>query len=392
MKISKIPLLGRIAIAIVLGIILGQFSPMWFAQVFATFNDLFGNFLSFIIPLIIMGLVAPAIGELGKGAGRLLLFTALIAYASTLFSGFFTFFSCNSIFPHLISNNIDVNAGQDISEVIVSPYFTITMPPLMDVMSALILSFCMGLGLSFIKGNMLMSVFTDFRDIISLIISSVIIPLLPIYIFGMFLSISITGQAYMIVGLFLKVIIVIFILHVLLLIIQYVVAGVISKRNPMKALKNMLPAYATALGTSSSAATIPVTLQCTLKNGVNNNIASFVVPLCATIHLAGSTMKIVGFSLAIMFLFEMPIDFMTYVGFIFMLGIAMVAAPGVPGGAIMAAIGVIQGTLGFSEQMIGLMITLYIAVDSFGTACNVTGDGAIALIMDKLSRRQKSQI
>lgn len=392
MKISKIPLLGRIAIAIVLGIILGQFSPMWFAQVFATFNDLFGNFLSFIIPLIIMGLVAPAIGELGKGAGRLLLFTALIAYASTLFSGFFTFFSCNSIFPHLISNNIDVNAGQDISEVIVSPYFTITMPPLMDVMSALILSFCMGLGLSFIKGNMLMSVFTDFRDIISLIISSVIIPLLPIYIFGMFLSISITGQAYMIVGLFLKVIIVIFILHVLLLIIQYVVAGVISKRNPMKALKNMLPAYATALGTSSSAATIPVTLQCTLKNGVNNNIASFVVPLCATIHLAGSTMKIVGFSLAIMFLFEMPIDFMTYVGFIFMLGIAMVAAPGVPGGAIMAAIGVIQGTLGFSEQMIGLMITLYIAVDSFGTACNVTGDGAIALIMDKLSSRQKSQI
>lgn len=392
MKTSKIPLLGRIAIAIVLGIILGQFSPMWLAQVFATFNDLFGNFLSFIIPLIILGLVAPAIGELGKGAGRLLLFTALIAYASTLFSGFFTFFSCNSIFPHLISDNIDVNAGQDISEVIVSPYFTITMPPLMDVMSALILSFCLGLGLSFIKGNTLMNAFKDFRDIISLIISSVIIPLLPIYIFGMFLSISITGQAYMIVGLFLKVIIVIFILHLLLLIIQYVVAGVISKRNPMKALKNMLPAYATALGTSSSAATIPVTLQCTLKNGVNNNIASFVVPLCATIHLAGSTMKIVGFSLAIMFLFEMPIDFMTYVGFIFMLGIAMVAAPGVPGGAIMAAIGVIQGTLGFNEQMIGLMITLYIAVDSFGTACNVTGDGAIALIMDKLAGRQKSQI
>lgn len=392
MKISKIPLLGRIAIAIVLGIIVGQFSPMWFAQVFVTFNDLFGNFLSFIIPLIILGLVAPAIGELGKGAGRLLLFTALIAYASTLFSGFFTFFSCNSIFPHLISDNIDVNAGQDISEVIVSPYFTITMPPLMDVMSALILSFCMGLGLSFIKGNTLMNVFKDFRDIISLIISSVIIPLLPIYIFGMFLSISITGQAYMVVGLFFKVIIVIFILHILLIIIQYVVAGAISKRNPMRALKNMLPAYATALGTSSSAATIPVTLQCTLKNGVNNNLASFVVPLCATIHLAGSTMKIVGFSLAIMFLFEMPIDFMTYVGFIFMLGIAMVAAPGVPGGAIMAAIGVIQGTLGFNEQMIGLMITLYIAVDSFGTACNVTGDGAIALIMDKLAGRQKSQI
>ncbi len=385
MKISKIPLLGRIAIAIVLGVAVGQFSPMWFAQVFATFNDIFGNFLSFIIPLIILGLVAPAIGELGKGAGRLLLLTALIAYASTLFSGFFTFFTCNSVFPHILSSNIDINIGQEIGEATVASFFTITMPPLMDVMSALILSFCIGLGLSFIKGNSLMNAFKDFRDIITLIISAVVIPLLPIYIFGMFLSISITGQAYMVISVFLKVILVIFVLHVILLIVQYLLAGAISNKNPMRSLKNMLPAYATALGTSSSAATIPVTLECTLKNKVNPNIASFVIPLCATIHLAGSTMKIVGFSLAIMMLYDMPIDFITYVGFIFMLGIAMVAAPGVPGGAIMAAIGVIQSTFGFNEQMIALMITLYIAVDSFGTACNVTGDGAIALIMDKIA-------
>lgn len=385
MKISKIPLLGRIAIAIVLGVAVGQFSPMWFAQVFATFNDIFGNFLSFIIPLIILGLVAPAIGELGKGAGRLLLLTALIAYASTLFSGFFTFFTCNSVFPHILSSNIDINIGQEIGEATVASFFTIAMPPLMDVMSALILSFCIGLGLSFIKGNSLMNAFKDFRDIITLIISAVVIPLLPIYIFGMFLSISITGQAYMVISVFLKVILVIFVLHVILLIVQYLLAGAISNKNPMRSLKNMLPAYATALGTSSSAATIPVTLECTLKNKVNPNIASFVIPLCATIHLAGSTMKIVGFSLAIMMLYDMPIDFITYVGFIFMLGIAMVAAPGVPGGAIMAAIGVIQSTFGFNEQMIALMITLYIAVDSFGTACNVTGDGAIALIMDKIA-------
>jgi len=175
-----------------------------------------------------------------------------------------------------------------------------------------------------------------------------------------------------------------------LLIIQFIVAGAISGRNPFKALKNMLPAYATALGTASSAATIPVTLQCTINNRINPNIASFTVPLCATIHLAGSTMKIVGFALATLYFYNIPIDLFNFFGFIFMLGIVMIAAPGVPGGAIMAAIGIIQSSLGFNEQMTGLIITLYIAVDSFGTACNVTGDGAIAMIMDKIASKQKT--
>ena len=255
----------------------------------------------------------------------------------------------------------------------------------MDVMSALVLSFCVGIGMSLIKGDTLQKAFSDFRDIITMIIRSVIIPLLPLYIFGMFLSMSVTGQVYSVIMLFLKVISVIFVLHILLLLIQYFVAGAISKRNPMKALKTMLPAYMTALGTSSSAATIPVTLQCALNNKINPSIASFVIPLCATIHLAGSAMKIVGFSLAIMYFFGMPVDFATFFGFIFLIGITMVAAPGVPGGAIMAAIGIIQSSLGFTDQMIGLMITVYIAVDSFGTACNVTGDGAIAMIMDRLA-------
>ena len=387
MKLSKIPLLGRVVIAIILGIILGQFVPMWFARIFATFNDLFGNFLSFIIPLIIIGLVAPAIGELGKGAGKLLLITTVIAYISTLFSGFFTYFSCQAVFPNIITSGINAEAVQNIEEGAVKSFFSIGMLPVMDVMSALILSFCVGIGLSLIKGDTLQKAFSDFRDIITMIIGSVIIPLLPIYIFGMFLSISITGQVYSVIMLFLKVISVIFVLHIMLLLIQYFVAGAISRRNPMKALKTMLPAYMTALGTSSSAATIPVTLQCALNNKINPSIASFVIPLCATIHLAGSVMKIVGFSLAIMYFIGVPVDFATFIGFIFMVGITMIAAPGVPGGAIMAAIGIIQSMLGFNEQMIGLMITVYIAVDSFGTACNVTGDGAIAMIMDKLAAK-----
>lgn len=392
MKKQKFPLLARVATAIILGILLGQFMPMWFARIFATFNGLFGNFLSFIIPLIIVGLVTPAIGELGKGAGRLLLITAVIAYISTLFSGFFTYFSCQAVFPNIITGGIDANAVQGIEEGAVKPFFSVAMPPVMDVVSALILSFCLGIGLSIVKGDTLQKSFSDFRDIITLIIGSVIIPFLPVYIFGMFLSISITGQVYSVIMLFLKVISVIFVLHILLLLIQYFVAGAISKRNPLKALRTMLPAYATALGTSSSAATIPVTLQCALKNKVNPSIASFVIPLCATIHLAGSVMKIVGFSLAIMYFFGMPIDFATFVGFIFMVAITMVAAPGVPGGAIMAAVGIIQSMLGFNEQMIGLMITVYIAVDSFGTACNVTGDGAIAMIMDKMAGKNTTTV
>lgn len=389
MKLKRIPLLGRVVIAIILGIALGQFVPLWFARVFATFNGLFGNFLSFIVPLLIVGLITPAIGELGKGAGRLLAITALIAYLSTLFSGFFTYFSSQAIFPKLLVEGLQHTSFNGVEEVVVAPFFGVAMPPIMDVMAALILSFCLGLGITFIKGDTLKNFFVDFREIITLIISSVIIPLLPLYIFGMFLSMSVSGEVFSVIVLFLKVILVIFVLHILLLLIQFIVAGAIARKNPFRALRNMLPAYATALGTASSAATIPVTLECTLKNRVNPNIAAFTIPLCATIHLAGSTMKIVGFALAILYFFDLPIDTITFVGFIFMLGIVMVAAPGVPGGAIMAAVGVLQSMLGFDEQMIGLMITLYIAVDSFGTACNVTGDGAIALVVDRISQRKK---
>ena len=275
-------------------------------------------------------------------------------------------------------------------EIKIDPFFTIGMAPVMDVMTALILSFCIGLGITFLKGDTLQKSFLEFREIITMIIKNIIIPFLPLYIFGMFLSMSVSGQVYSVIVLFLKVILVIFILHILLLIIQFLVAGAISGRNPMKALKGMLPAYATALGTSSSAATIPVTLQCAINNKVNPAIASFTVPLCATIHLAGSTMKITGFALAIQYFFGIQIDIAAFIGFIFMLGIIMIAAPGVPGGAIMAAVGILQSILGFNEQMIGLMITLYIAVDSFATVCDVSCDGAIALIMDKISRKKPS--
>ncbi|MDR2038283.1 MAG: dicarboxylate/amino acid:cation symporter [Bacteroidales bacterium] len=393
-KKIKIGLLPKVIIAIILGMLFGMaFSESrmnlpGLVRVFVTFSSIFSSFLGFSIPLIILGLVAPGIADLGKNAGRLLAITALIAYGSTIFSGFFTYFSCNAVFPYLIAPEPELLNVDDPESTLLTPFFTIEMPPVFGVMTALILAFILGIGIAINKGETLKNALTEFKSIVELVISAVIIPLLPIYIFGIFLNMTYSGTVFSIIGVFGKVIGIIFILHILLLLIQYIIAGAVVKRNPLRLLYTMLPAYMTALGTSSSAATIPVTLAQTRKNGVREDIADFCIPLCATIHLAGSTMKIVAMSLAICILVGIPHDLSLYTAFILMLGVVMIAAPGVPGGAIMAATGVLQSMLGFDNEAIGLIIALYIAIDSFGTACNVTGDGAIALVVDKIAGKQ----
>lgn len=379
-------LLFKVFIAIVLGIVFGQILPESVNRIFTTFNAFFGQFLSFSIPLIIMGLIMPAISDLGRGAGKLLLITALIAYGSTLFSGFMTYFSASNIFPFLLESHVN-DAGQIVdSGKELTPYFSINIPPILDVMSALVLAFVVGLGLSFQEKSSLKLVVKDFQKIIMQLIENVIVPLLPLFILGIFVSMSFNGKVFSILSVFISIIGVIFALHILLLLLQYTIAGVLVKKNPIKLLATMMPAYFTALGTQSSAATIPVTLEQAKKNGVSENIAGFVIPLCATIHLSGSIMKITACAMALMILQGIPFSFTLFAGFIFVLGIAMIAAPGVPGGAIMAAVGILQSMLGFNEEMIGLMIALYIAMDSFGTACNVTGDGAISLVVDKITK------
>ena len=389
MKLPKFKLLPCVFGAIVLGILCGLFFPLPLVRVFATFNALFTELLGFVVPLIIVGLVVPSIADLGKDAGKLLILTAIIAYASTLFSGFFTYLSCDlsfsAILPHGVLGEMTATSGLPK----VDPYFTLSFPPMIDVMSSLLMAFILGLGIAFIKGTALRDVMFDFKEIIEKLIHSAIVPLLPIYIFGVFVSMTTGGGIFHILWLFLRVVGVIFVLQAVLLVIQFGVAGAVSGKSPWRLLKNMLPAYFTALGTCSSAATIPVTLDQTLKNGVREDIADFVVPLCATIHLSGSTMKIVSIALAFMIMGDLPYDFMTYAGFICMLGLTMVAAPGVPGGAIVAAMGLLQSVLGFDEQLLALMVAVYVAIDGFGTACNVTGDGAIAVIMDRLMGKPK---
>lgn len=384
-KKPKVGLLLRIVIAIVLAIILGLFLPDWIARIFQTFNGIFSQFLGFLIPLIIVGLVTPAIGELGRGAGKWVGITALIAYISTLFAGFLALGVCWVLLPQLLSG-VSVGPLENPEDSNLAPYFSIEIPPTFGVMTALVLSFCIGIGLTFIRKGTLQKAAVEFRTIIVRIIEKVIIPLLPVYIFGMFLSLTMNGQIWTVVGTFASVILIVFVLTIVVLVVQYLIAGWAMRQNPFKMLWNMVPAYMTALGTSSSAATIPVTLECTLKNRVPGPIASFVVPLCATIHLAGSTLKITSFALAIMLITGQDLDPVAIIGFIFMLGVIMIAAPGVPGGAIMAAVGILQSMLGFDDVAVGLMIASYIAIDSFGTATNVTGDGAIAAIMARITK------
>lgn len=383
----KFGLLARIIVAILLAVVLGNFMPEPFVRVFATFTGLFGNFLNFVVPLIIIGFIAPGIAQLGKGSGKLLGLATFFAYFSTLVAGFIAFFVARNVLPNFISNE----GAKDMAnpeEFLAQAFFKVDMVPLMDVMAALIFAFIVGIGMAAINSDVMKRGFEEFNSIIEKVISFVIIPLLPFHIFGIFLNMTFGGQVAKILSVFAVVFLLIVIMHWVMLFIQFTAAGMLNKKNPFTLIKAMLPAYFTALGTQSSAAAIPVTLRQTQQAGASEKVSSFTVPLFATIHLSGSTITLVTCSLGVMMMNGMDISFTHYAGFIFMLGVTMVAAPGVPGGAVMAALGLLQSMLGFDETMVALMIALYLAQDSFGTATNVTGDGALTMIVDRFDNKE----
>lgn len=382
---KKFGLLSRIIVAIILGVAFGSFAPLWFIRLGATFNELFGNFLSFIIPLIIIGFIAPGIGSMGRGAGKLLGLTGALAYISTITAGVVAFLVAKGLYPILLKGQ-SINKLADPTEGLGATFLELDMPPPFDVMTALLLAFVIGVGIASIKQNTLLHVMNEVKDIVQLVIEKVIIPLLPFHIFGIFANMTYAGQVTTILSVFAKVFVMIIILHILYLLFQYTIAGSMSKENPFTMLKTMAPAYFTALGTQSSAAAIPVTLRQTKQLKVRNNISDFSVPLLANIHLSGSTITIVSCALAVMFLQGDVAPFGAIIQFILLLGVTMVAAPGVPGGAVIAAVGLLESMLSFDPAMVSLMIALYLAQDSFGTACNVTGDGAITSITNSLSK------
>jgi len=385
----RTPLIVKIILAIGLGTLIGLVAPAELVRGMNTFCAIFSELLGFMIPLIIIGLVTPAISRVGSKAGKMLGVTILLAYSFTVLSGLFAYGFSTTLFPSMI-DTVSVGTLQETGTEF-EPYFVIKIPPLLEVMSALVASFLLGLGIAAFDAKNMSSFFGEFEQIVTKAIQVVIIPLLPPFILGMFMDMAASGKVGPVLSTFIFVIAVIFAMTLLLLLIQYFVAGFVTKKNPFKLLATMLPAYFTALGTSSSAATIPVTLEQTQKNGVRAEIAGFVVPLCATIHLSGSMLKITSCAIALMLMQGMEVQFMPLFGFVLMLGITMIAAPGVPGGAIMAALGVLESLLGFDPSQQAMMITLYIAMDSFGTACNVTGDGVIALIVDKITEKQEKK-
>lgn len=388
MSVRKVSssLLFRVVVAIILGIVTGLFFPEWLARVFVTFNGLFSQFLGFFVPVLIFALITPAIAGLGRGAGKWLGITTGIAYASTIGAGLLAYAVAILVYPGLLGDQrLDLNVS-DVEEGALAPYFEVEMAPPFEIVTGLLLAFAIGLAMTAIPSPGLLKGIREFEKIVMKVITAFVIPLLPLFIYGIFLNLAMNENLGDVINSFARVLVLSVVMTWVVIVLQYLIAGALARRNPFSALKNMLPAYFTALGTSSSAATIPVTYKSTLKNNVAPNIAGFVVPLGATMHLSGSMTKLVLYAFAIVYLSSLEVSFGLALGFMLLLGIMMVAAPGVPGGAVYAALGLLGSMLGFDEDMLALMIAAYIVVDSFGTAANITGDGAIALLINKWTK------
>ena len=378
-------LILKLIAGIVAGILVGIYIPLTGVELLYTVKELIGQLISFTIPLIILFFIASGIAGLPKGSGHLLGKTVGFAYGSTIIAGTLAFLLVTAVIPFL-SGGISFEA-EAVTEV--GSFIDLEIPPLMGVMTALVTAFVFGIGMSQLGLDTLKTVSDQGRDIIDGLLSKVIIPALPFYIAGVFAEMTVAGTVVDTLQAFGVVLIAALVMHWLWLSVLYITSGLLLKRNPIELIKNMLPAYFTALGTMSSAATIPVSLQSSKANNVKEDVANFTVPLCATIHLSGSTITIVTCAMAVMFLspsMEVP-SLMAMLPFIMMLGVVMIAAPGAPGGAVMSALGLLTSMLGFNEGAVALMIALYLAQDSFGTACNVTGDGIIALWVDRFSEK-----
>lgn len=391
MSKKKIGLVPKLIIGIIAGILIGSFAPEFLVKVLVTASSLFSAFLKFVIPFIIIGFVTAGIADLATGAGKLLGVTTGIAYGSTIVAGTLAFIVASLIFPSFIDPSVASQIG-DPEAGMLEPIFTIPLSPMVDVTAAIVFSFTMGLGISALrnndKGEILYNLFQEFQEIITKVLSTIIIPLLPIYIAGTFANITYAGQVWNILSIFWRVYLVVIPLHIVYLIIQFTTAGFVTGKNPLKMLKNQIPGYLTAVGTQSSAATIPVNVECAKNNGVSKEIREFCVPLCATIHLSGSIISVTSFAVVVLMMNGMDHGFSTVFPFILMLGIAMVAAPGAPGGAIMSALPFLP-MIGIPSDggLASLMIALYLTQDSFGTAANVSGDNAIAAVVDHLNKK-----
>ncbi len=390
MKLPKIGLLPKLFAALAVGALMGLYAPDWAIRSTNCFRDTFGQFIKFFVPFIIIGLVTPAIAETGRCAGRTLLLTMGLAYASTLFAGYFAYVVSRGVFPLIMSSSELGNAAAKSFPA----YFSIKIPPFMDVTSALVASFLVGLGIIAVKADVLERAVRELREVVSRALANVFVPLLPLYVFATMADLTASGRLASVGYGCLKIMGMALATTTAVLLVQFVVAGLVARKNPFKALWTMLPAYLTGWGCCSSAATIPYTLAQTRKNGVSESTAGLVVPLCANVHLAGSMANMVVYAAGLAVLFarlsgndvELPLGAFTH--YILLVSITAVASPGVPGGVVLACSSVAEAALGFSSEQYAIMIAVYMALDGMGTACNLTGDGAIALIVDRFREHE----
>lgn len=391
MRLKKIGLVPKLIVAIILGILIGQFLPVPVIKVFVTFAGIFSNFLKFIVPLMIVGFVVKGIADLTQGAGKLLGIATGLSYFSTILAGSGAYFVAFYLFPKFMdSSTMSTIVNPENSQL--DPFFEVAIPPFIDVTSAIIFAFIMGLCISTMRGkelgNATYNIFSEFSEIIVKVLKVVIIPFLPLFILGTFANMTYSGEVYAIISVLWKVFLVVLSLHLIYIGILFVIAGVVSKKNPLVLMRNQIPGYLTAIGTQSSAATIPVNLKCAEKNGTTKQISEFIIPLCSTIHMPGSIITITCCVTSVLMMFNMPFNFSTMFPLILSLGVAMVAAPGAPGGSIMAALPFLT-IVGISPEssLASLLIALYITQDSFGTAANVSGDNAMAIIVDTIYKK-----
>ena len=383
---KKIGLLPKLFIAIAIGIVVGWLSPDWVIRLANCFRDTFGQFIKFIVPFIILGLVAPAIIDTGKSAGRMLLMTIGIAWVSTVVFGYFAYGVSVTVFPKIISGAL----GDTASVKTFPAFFALQIPPIMDVITALVTSLIIGFGAIVTVAEILAKGADELRKVVMLTLKHAFVPFLPAYILTVMADLTASGKLSAVGGTSVKIMAVALGTTTAVLVIQYVVAGAITGKNPFRCLWTMMPAYLTGWGCCSSAATIPYTLAQTKKNGVSDETASLVIPLCSSMHMAGSMANVVVYSAGLLVLMGQGLPFGAYTQYILLVSFIAVASPGVPGGVVLATQTVAETALGFSPERYAIMIALYMALDGMGTACNLTGDGAIALIVDKFKKNGRN--
>ena len=363
---------------LIIGILVGLVANEAFMNIVVTAKQLLGELITFCVPLIVIGFIAPSITRLGKNASRMLMVALILAYVSSVGAALVSMVAGFNIIPHL--SIVSTAEGlKELPEVI----FELSIPQIMSVMSALVFSVLIGLAVTWTKADRTAELLEEFQKIVLEIVTRVIIPILPVFIACTFCALSYEGTITRQLPVFLKVIIIVMIGHYLWMTLLYLIAGAYSGKNPLEVVKHYGPAYITAVGTMSSAATLAVALRCARKSSVlRKDMVDFGIPLFANVHLCGSVLTEVFFVMTVsQILYGSMPSLGTMVLFCVLLGIFAIGAPGVPGGTVMASLGLITGILLFNDTGTALMLTIFALQDSFGTACNVTGDGALTLIL-----------